>query len=105
MDFIINCFLPFSQENSSGLIKYMKNIEEFITTLIKYRNGEIKLDDVDEAYELVDSFPHFSLYLNDGAIRAEDTAYSVMQEKALSHFIKLLKIKDYEEAQNVTFKD
>lgn len=81
----------------------MKNIEEFKKTLNNYRDGQAKLAQLKEAHERVESFSHFTNFLNDSEKRANDPSYSVMQEKALSQFIKLLKNNDYETAQNITF--
>ena len=81
----------------------MSEVDIFIEKLHSYRKGVGTLIDVEEVFVKLDRFNHFHKFINDGDIRATDIDFSIMQEKALSKFLKLLKAKDYEEAEQITF--
>lgn len=83
----------------------MNEIDKFTEALKKYRDGEIQLDELEVVFQETGQFEHFRTYLNESDLRAQDADYSVMQEKALAHFMKLLRSRDFEAANGVTFKD
>jgi hypothetical protein len=78
-------------------------MKEFVEALNKYRDGEIKLDELELIHEKSGKFPHFHHYINDSEKRGKDPAYSIMQEKALAQFIKLLRNNEFDAAEEVTF--
>jgi hypothetical protein len=81
----------------------MNEIDSFIERLICYRKGEGTVDEVEELFVKLDRFKHFQQFINDGAIRAKDIEFSVMQERALAKFLKLLRDKNFDEAEEITF--
>ena len=81
----------------------MSEIDIFVEKLAAYRQGGRTIEEVGEEFAKLDRFSHFNQFIKDGAIRADDVEYSVMQEKALAKFLRLLREKSYDEAEQITF--
>jgi hypothetical protein len=81
----------------------MEGLDNFITSLDKYRVGMCSISELGDAHLVMGKFKNFEKYLGDRDIRAKDTRYSIVQEDALLEFVKLLKNKDYLAAGEVTF--
>jgi len=81
----------------------MNEIDNFIEQLSCYRKGQGTLEEVVVLFNKLGRFNHFNQFINDGDLRAKDIEFSVMQEKALAKFLKLLRDKKFEEAEQVTF--
>jgi len=81
----------------------MSEVDSFVEKLTSYRQGGKTLEEVGEQFEKLDRFKHFKQFMKDGDLRADDVEYSVMQEKALAKFLRLLREKSYDEAEQITF--